>query len=303
MNLIRYISCFVFITFSLSIQAEENSNYTAISDIFSHATKVDQDISILEIEGGDKSEEEIALKALIKERNQHFQTLLLMIRGSFINFDIKTLHKKELRFLYSKISINRSRGNILAARRDQYLVDQYLAQKERANFIQYLANASRYYKTEEVILAEANKRLKNLRQKNTQLKKPHESEGAIYDATIKNYHALLQAYTTSINFIEFVLDNPEAIVVTSFLQRISIISAISYINNIEVFKPVNHAISPMKLDMGGVLVALCIFLLTMVAFPLIARVTHYLVERFILNDDKVENIEIVLLSIRKPILY
>ncbi|MDC9729433.1 MAG: mechanosensitive ion channel family protein [Methyloprofundus sp.] len=290
---------------SFSVQAEEDSNYKTIADVFISAAKVNQKISALGIdsEDTDKAKQELALKELIKERNQYFQTLLLMIRGSLISFDIKALHKKELRFLHSKININRSRGNLFAVKRDKYLVEQYLAKKELANYVQYLASAGRYYATEEAVLTESNKRLKKAVQKNKEVNKPGNGEGAIYDATVKNYQHLLQTYTISIDFIQFVLDNPEDIVVTSFLQRISIISAISYINSIDALKPANHAISPLKLDMGGVLVALCIFLLTMIAFPVISRVTHYLVEKFILNDDKVEHIEIVLLSIRKPILY
>ncbi len=302
MNLMRYLGLFALVIFSASAQAETNDSYTAIADVFAHAAEVNQEISTLGLEG-DGVGEEVELKALINKRNKYFQALLLMIRGSSISVDIKGLHKKELRFLNSKIGINRSRGNSSAVKRDQYLVGQYLAEKEIANFIQYLANAGRYYVKEDAVLVESNKRLKKLVQKNGELEKPSDSEGAIYDATVKNYQKLLQTYGISISFTEFVLDNSGDIVVTSFLQRISIISAISYINNFDVFTSVNHAISPLKLDIGGVLVAICIFFLTLVAFPLISRVTHYLVERFILNDDKVEHVEVVLLAIRIPILY
>jgi MscS family membrane protein len=78
-----------------------------------------------------------------------------MIRGTFSDFDAEKINKKEIRFLQSKIAINASRGNTLAVQRDKYLIARYIEQRERASFIQYLANASRDYETKENILLEA----------------------------------------------------------------------------------------------------------------------------------------------------
>ena len=62
-------------------------------------------------------------------------------------------------------------------------------------------------------------------------------------------------------------------------------------------------IAPIRIDMGGIIVSLCIIILNLIAFPLVSRASNRLVERFILNDGKVENVELVFISMHKPILY
>jgi MscS family membrane protein len=55
--------------------------------------------------------------------------------------------------------------------------------------------------------------------------------------------------------------------------------------------------------MGGIIVSLSIVLLNIIAFPLISKGSNLVIERFILDDGKVENMEIVFVSLHKPILY
>lgn len=125
----------------------------------------------------------------------------------------------------------------------------------------------------------------------------------IYQNVAKNYDHLTKLYATYLDFLEYVNNNPTKIVSTSFLQKLSLISAISYFNNIDMFKGINYAIAPLRIDMGGVIVSLLIVLLNIIAFPMISKGSNLLVERFILDDGKVENMEIVFVSLHKPILY
>ncbi len=299
MKFSRTLSFFCFILFSFQVSAANRDDFTELAGVLKSAIEVNQEIAGY----GDDTAGELKLKELIKKRNIHFQTILLMVRSSVDDYEETAVNKKEIAFLSSKININKSRGNLLAAQRDQYLIDTYLIKQKARNFVKFLSNASKFYKPEKEVLDEAKKLLVEIEKKRNALKAPAVREGAIYEAALENYQTLLQVYSVLIDFINYVLDHPEEIVVTSFLQKISVISAISYVNHIGLFEEVNYLISPLRIDMGGVLVSIGIFLLTMAAFPLVSRTSLYLIERFILADGKVESIEAILLSTRKPILY
>jgi MscS family membrane protein len=308
MKFIRLLSFFIIIVLPLSSQAATSGSYSAIADVFATVIALDEKASKNEVKeltegtvaGGEK---DAKFEKLITEKNLHFQQLLLMIRGTFSDFDAEKINKKEIRFLQSKIAINASRGNTLAVQRDKYLIARYIEQRERASFIQYLANASRDYETKENILLEAKKYLNRVINNKNDIKKLPVNEGGIYVVAEKNRQDLVRSYLVSVDFIHYVLNNPEGIVVTSFLQRISIISAISYVNNNEQFRKVNQLISPLKIDVGGVLVSLAIFIVTLAGYPLVSRLSQYLIGRFILDEGKVESVEVILLNINKPVLY
>jgi len=299
MKFSRTLSFLCFLLFSFQVSAANRDDFTELAEILNEATQVNQEIA----GHGDDTVEGLVLKELIKKRNSHFQTLLLMVRSSTNDYKETASNRREIGFLNSKININKSRGNFLAAQRDKYLIDKYLMQQDARNFIQFLSNASKSYKSEKEVLDEAKKVLANIEKKRNALKAPAVKEGIIYDTALENHQNLLQFYIVSIDFINYVIDNPGEIVVTSLLQKISVISAISYVNHIDMFEDVNYLISPLRIDMGGLLVSIAIFLLTMAAFPIVSRASIYLIERFILEDGKIESIEAILLSIRKPILY
>jgi len=299
MNFFRTLSFFSFVLFCFQVNAANRDDFTELGAILNAAIQVNQEIA----DYGDDSAEGTGLKELINKRNTHFQTLLLMVRSSINDYKETAVNRREIGFLNSKININKSRGNLLAAQRDKYAIDKYLIQQEARIFIQFLSNASKSYKKEKEVLDEAKKVLANIEKKRNALKAPAVREGVIYESALENYQNVLQFYSVAIDFINYVIDNPNEIVVTSMLQKISVISAIAYVNHIDIFEEVNYLILPLRIDMGGILVSIAIFLLTMAAFPVVSKASIYLIERFILADGKIESIEAILLSVHKPILY
>ena len=288
------LSVLLSMPFQLKANAGEEK-YAAVSSIFMNVADVNKQATSIENE--DK------LLGLIDQKNALFKNLLLVIRGSFVDYDIQSIDQDELKLLQSRIGINRSRGYVAAVQRDQFDVDYYLTRREIAKYVVYLVEASRNYESKEDILKDAAARIKHIKQKIKSLQKPLQGESEVYQLIAQNHDHLLQAYNLYRDFLEYVVLNSDDIVTTSLFQKISLISFISYFNNIEIFKDINFTLAPMRIDAGGIIVSLCIVLLTMIAFPIISRTSNQLVERFILNDGKVENIELVFMSMHKPILY
>ena len=279
---------------SFQLKASNEEKYVAIVEMLKHVSDINQEIA---------ENDDTKLKTLLYEKNTIFQNLLLVIRGSFVDYDVHTINQDELKLLQSKISINRSRGNSVAVQRDRYAADFILTKRVIGDYVVFLVEASRNYRSKEVITRETRKRIKSLKQKIKSIPAILEGESDIYQDVATNRALLLRVYNVYLDFLEYVLANPDMIVTTSFLQKLSLISIISYFNNLEIFRDINFKIAPMRIDMGGIIVSMVIMLLNLIAFPFVSRASNRLVERFILDDGKVENIELVFVSMHKPILY
>ncbi len=294
----EFISVFLWLSllfWSFQGFAQADKNYAAVTDILTEASELNQQISV--------NEDETKIAQFIKAKDDLFKRLLLVVRGSFVDYDVDSIDKSELQILNSKISINRTRGNIIAVQRDQFSVDYYLVKRDIGRFVVFLVEARRNYQSKEKILAETESRITQIKKKIKTTAEPLQGESEIYQNVAKNYQDLMRIYAVYLDFLDYVANNPEAIVSTSFLHNISLISAISYFNNIEIFKNINYTIAPLRIDMGGLIVSLCIFTLTMITYPIVSGGSNRFVEHFILDDGKVENMELVFISLHKPLLY
>jgi len=277
-------------------RAENKNDYTAASDILHSVAAVNKEIA-------QSKDDDATLHNLLEKKNNLLHNLLLIIRGSFIAYNNKDLYKNELNLLQSKISINRSRGNTVAVQRDQYEVNYYLTAKKIGLFAEYLVSASRNYETEKQISAKVKKNIKALKSEMKSLSPPPVGEGKIYTDAAQRYNELRQIQAVYMDFLMYVLEHLDLVVTTSIFQKISLISTIAYFNSIESFSSINRFISPLKIDVGGLIVSFSLLLLTLISFPLVSKCSNYLVDRFILNDNKIDHTEIIFLSLRKPILY
>lgn len=290
-----YLLVFLLVV-SFQLQANSEDKYVAITAVFKNVAEINRDIA-------NSEEDDSKLQVLLQEKNSLFNNLLLVIRGSFVDYDVQEIGSKELSLLQSKMSINRSRGNVVALQRDQFAADFIFAKRKIGSYVVFLVEASRNYLSEEEIIKKTGLRLKELKKKIDTTPEPMQGDSPIYQSVEKNHANLMQIYAVYQDFLEYVLANPGKIVTTSFFQKLSLINFISYINNIDIFRDVNFKIAFLRIDMGGIIVSLGIMLLNIIAFPLVSRASNRLVERFILNDGKVENIELVFVSMHQPILY
>ncbi|GFO72631.1 MscS family membrane protein [Bathymodiolus japonicus methanotrophic gill symbiont] len=285
---------FLFVT-SFQIKADSDGKYIAITGMLKSVSDVNQQIS--------ENDNDAKLQILLQEKQTLLRNLLQIIRGSFIDYDVQDIDEEKLKLLRSKIRINRSRGNTVAVQRDKYDADYIMTKRDIGAYVVYLVEASRNYKTKEEIIAETKQRLQLLKKKVKATPEPIDGDGEIYQDLAKNHKDLLRIYAVYQDLLEYILANPEAIATTSFFQKMSLVSFISYINSHALFKDINFKIAPLRIDMGGIIVSLCIMLLNVIAFPLVSRASNRLVERFILDDGKIENVELVFISMHKPILY
>lgn len=299
----KYLLLIFLLLLPFQLKAESNKaeeKYAAIADVFKKVAAVNNEAATI---SGEEVDDEADIQSLIQQKNALLKNLLLIIRGSFIDYDVQAINQEKIELLQSKIGINRSRGNFIAVQRDQYDVDYYLTTRELGRYVVYLVTASRDYQAKEEIIKESKERLKFVTQQIKATKSPPEGDSDIFENAATNYIHLLQIYNVYRDFLEYVLLNPDQIATTSFFQKFSIISFISYFNNIEIFREFNYIIAPLRIDMGGVMVSLGIVLLTLITFPIVSRASNRLVERYILDDGKVENMEHVFISIHRPILY
>lgn len=285
---------FLFAT-SFQLKANSDGKYIAITGMLESVSEVNQQIS--------ENDDDEQLQVLLKDKHALLRNLLQIIRGSFIDYEVQSIDDEKLKLLRSKIRVNRLRGNTVAVQRDEYNADYILTKRAIGEYVVYLVEASRNYKPKEEIIAETKQRMKLFKQKVKATPEPIEGESEIYQDLAKNHMYLLRIYAVYQDLLEYILANPEAIVTTSFFQKMSLISFISYINSYAVFKDINYKIAPLRIDMGGIIVSMCIMLMNIIAFPLVSRASNRLVERFILNDGKIENVELVFISMHKPILY
>lgn len=280
---------------SFQLRADSEDKYVAISATFKNVAEINQEIA--------ENDDDVKLQVLLKDKNNLFRNLLQIIRGSFIDYHVQDIDNEELKLFRSKIGINRSRGNTVAVQRDEYAADFIMTKRAIGEYVVYLVQASRDYKTKDEIVADTKQKIRALKQKIKSTPEPVTGESEIYQDLAKNHADLMRIYTVYSDFLDYVLANPDAIATTSFFQKMSLISFISYINSFAAFRDINFKIAPLRIDMGGIIVSLCIMILNLIAFPLVSRASNRLVERFILNDGKVENVELVFISMHKPILY
>ena len=143
--------------FSFQLKAEDERKYAAISNILTDVSDVNQ--TIIELEDDKK------LSRLILEKNNLFANLLLIIRGSFVDYDVELINKEELQLLQSKININRARGNVVAVQRDQFDVAFYLSKRDIGRFVVYLIEASRDYQSKGHIIEYTEQKIDKIKRK------------------------------------------------------------------------------------------------------------------------------------------
>jgi MscS family membrane protein len=114
--------------FSMQGFAEEGDRrYAAIEDVLIDVATLNQQIS--------ENKDETKLTRLIKNKDDLFDRLMMVIRGSALDYDIESINKSELQLLNSKIRINRARGNKAAVQRDQFSIDYYLAKRDIGSLV------------------------------------------------------------------------------------------------------------------------------------------------------------------------
>ena len=93
------------------------------------------------------TEDEAAINPLLEKRAEVLDRLMKELKGTAGSKLIPVTGNKEIRFLESRIQVNKKRGNELAAQRDQMKLERYKIDRSIKSYLYFLYQASKDYKS------------------------------------------------------------------------------------------------------------------------------------------------------------
>ncbi|NOQ65063.1 MAG: hypothetical protein GQ582_11185, partial [Methyloprofundus sp.] len=206
--LIKHLKVFLLLSlltlsFSLPASTEEadKKKYASVARVLQDIAAINKQASELTEEDTDNGDK---LQVFIQQKRALFKNLLLIIRGSLIDYDVAAISEKDIQLLQSKISINRSRGHSAAVQRDQFSIEWHRTRRDMGSFVVYLVESSRSYQSFDITLKEINRRLKEITHKIEKLPEPIVTAGVVYESIIENRTSLSNIYHLYQDFLEYV---------------------------------------------------------------------------------------------------
>ena len=288
-----FVGLFLTLLINFSVWAEVSEEQQFILNQLQELNQFNQSLS--------KIEDDEKINALLKQQNQALAKLMSSIRASSIERLPQVVDKKRLNFLENRITVNKEKGHLLAIQRDAAKIGYYQTQQALYDFILYLITAAHEYDKIEDVVTTAELALKNSKELAQSLSLPKEqSDSPIYAVLEKNHADFTLVNDSYQDLLLYASNNPRQIIVKHWLQTISLTSAIAYVNHFEMIKPINHNLSPFKIDIGGITLSCLIVLFVYFSHPFVFRCTRYCVETYILEPDA-EHQEFIYLELRKPL--
>jgi MscS family membrane protein len=245
-------------------------------------------------------EDETAISALIEQKAELLESLLVVLRGANVQRLPYAVTDKKLDFLASRMAVNIERGNHLAELRDKVELETLKTRQAIHAYLEYLIQVSANYTTINEILSESQKKLSVSQTVESALVLPEVAvEGQIFSELKNNLRVFRQVNATYVDLLKFVINNPRQIASTHWFQEFSLLSVISYVNHFDILRPVNQKLTPFKVDIGGVGVSLAIILLVYFSYPFLFKFTSWCIEKYIINEGA-EHQALICQEIRKP---
>lgn len=252
---------------------------------------------LLQIENNDA-----LVQALLDKKTAQLSELMILLRSTTIDTLPRPVSNERLNFINSRIAINQERGNNLAVMRDQIQRQYYLTLLNFRQFVLDLISAAKNYQSKSIVEDIAQKALAANKKQQLIFDVPKvENESQVYKDLQANYAQLLVSNTTYQDVLNYVINNPGLIASTHWFQFVTLNSSITFFNSLEFAKPINRRLAPLKLDFGGILTSILIYFLIYFSFPFIFQCIHWLVEKFLLDDDYGKE-EIIYEELQRPIL-
>lgn len=249
------------------------------------------------------SEGEEAVNQLLAEKNALLGRLMTLLRTTDLTVLPAEVSKERLSFLASRIAINQERGYQAAVLRDQVQHDYFISSEAIRIFLLKLIGAADNYRSVGEVEEIARQALKQKEQAQQAFQLPKVAESSkVYQQLQQNYNDWLALNNTYQDLIDYSLDHPGMMVSTHVFQFMTIESALDYINSIEQFKSLNRKLSPLQVDMGGILTSLLIFCLVLFTYPVVFRFNNWFVTHY-LFDEEYGTEELVYEEMRKPIKF
>ncbi len=231
------------------------------------------------------SDDEAAISDLLERQAAELEVLLQQLRKTSATRLPFAVSDKKLSFLESRMAVNGERGNKLAVLRDKAELEADKTRQAVRSYLEYLIQASNNYIAIDEIVSVSQKKLDESQRLAAAMESDQVStEGMIVNDLRKNQREFVLAITTYQDILKFVINNPRLIASTHWFQEFSLLSVISYINQFDAVRPLNHKLVPFKVDVGGVCVSVAIILLVYFSYPFLFKFTSWIVERYIIDE-------------------
>lgn len=248
------------------------------------------------------SDSDLVINHVLEKRDETLKQILQVVKK------VKTFHlpvvsasKQELTFLASRVRVNTERGNELAAQRDLTKLEGYKAGHKIRKYLVRLRRSSKSYETIDEIVAYSQKLLdQNLAIEKKLLLADELPENRISQQLKENYQQFLIVSNSYQDILTYVISNPREIASVHWFQEFSLLSAISMINHFEIVAPINHKLAPFKIDVGGVVLSIAIYLLVFFSYPFVFRCTSWCIETHVIEPGA-ERQELIYHEIRRPV--
>ena len=280
-------------------------NLPAFSSSYSKQQDIVDSVNTLRSINGELlaiSDEE-KINALIERRVGALDTLMEQLKLTLISKITPSDRELKMDFLESRIQINQKKGNNLAVKRDQIKVEQYRTNLAIRNYLKFLIESSKNYKSIDFISIESRELLDESIKIENQLNLPDIKDESRVSIDLKNnYQEFLKSINSYQDVLMYVIINPRKIASIHWFQEFSLLSAISYINHFDFIQPVNYKLTPLRVDVGGVFISILIFLLVYFCYPLVFRCTSWCIENHVIEKGS-EHQELIYHEIRKPLRF
>ncbi len=245
--------------------------------------------------------DETGFKPLLKEKAAVLDTLMGQLKLTTVASLIPLNLSKKIDFLESRISINKKRGNNLAAQRDRVKLQKHKTDKAIRAYLRFLVESSKQYQSIEFIENESRRLLNKsiVIENELVLSDDIDDGGIVYLALIKNHQEFMQVIDSYQDILIYVSINPRKIASVHWFQEFSLLSAISYVNHFDFVLPINYKLAPFKVDMGGLVLSFIIIFLVYISYPFVFRCTSWCIENYVIDQDS-EQQELIYHEIRTP---
>ncbi len=290
--MIRRLIFLLILLSSLLVNAETKLKSQTIINKIEHLNELNRSLLI---RGNDNK-----IDALLNQQNQLLNDLILQLKSTAVEELPINIDKKRINFLKNRIHINKEKNNLLAVQRDEFKWKFYQAQQQTYNFIAYLIEATRNYKSSEKIVKYAEQALIENDEQRKLIILPESQSSIIYKELKENYIEFQIVNDTYRGVLGHIVNNSETISTRHWLQKVTLNAMITYVNHFEIITPINYKLSPLKIDVGGTLLSIIIVSLVYLCHPFVFKFTSCIVETYIL-DPRADHQELIYHEIRKPL--
>ncbi len=278
-------------------------NLPAFSSTYSKQQDIIDSVNILKNINGELlaiSDEE-KINDLLEKRIGVLDALMEQLKLTLVSKITPSDREHKIEFLESRIQVNQKNGNELAVKRDQIKVKHYKTNLAIRSYLKFLIESSKNYKSIDFISTESRELLDESIKIENQLELPDmESESRVIIDLKNNYQEFLQSINSYQDILMYVIINPRKIASIHWFQEFSLLSAISYINQFDFVQSANYKLAALRVDIGGILVSIFIFLLVYYSYPFVFKCTSWCVENHIIEKGS-EQQELIYREIRKPL--